>query len=70
MVKICSPEGSSIIFLFKFVACKVKDFHDGFFRDADHDADNISNFIVSYAVGIPNLAVRNFSCHECYGKCP
>jgi len=62
MVKILSsPEGSSIIFLFEFVACKVNDFNDGFLRDADHNADNISNFIVSYAVTIPNLAVRNFS---------
>lgn len=30
-------------------------------RARDHDADNISNYIVSYAVSIPNLAVRNFS---------
>ncbi|KAK8471692.1 hypothetical protein PHAVU_003G295700 [Phaseolus vulgaris] len=28
-------------------------------RARDHDADNISNFIVSYAVGIPNLAVED-----------
>ncbi|KAG5033051.1 hypothetical protein JHK85_017033 [Glycine max] len=28
-------------------------------RACDHDADNISNFIVSYAVSIPNLAVED-----------
>ncbi|XP_020226184.1 pentatricopeptide repeat-containing protein At4g04790, mitochondrial isoform X2 [Cajanus cajan] len=28
-------------------------------RARDHDADNISNFIVSYAVSIPNLAVED-----------
>jgi len=34
---------------------------DKFLCDADYDADNISNFIASYTLSIPNLAVRNFS---------
>ena len=29
--------------------------------NADYEAENISNFISSYVVSIPNLAVRNFS---------
>lgn len=43
------------------MACNAKDVDDGLLCDADYDQDNISNFIVSYAVSIPNLAVRNFS---------
>lgn len=31
------------------------------FKTCDYEAENISNFIISYAVSIPNLAVRNFS---------
>ncbi|TKY48979.1 Pentatricopeptide repeat-containing protein mitochondrial [Spatholobus suberectus] len=29
------------------------------FKTSDHEADNITNFIASYAVSIPNLSVRN-----------
>jgi len=29
-------------------------------KNADCEAENISNFIFSYVVSIPNLAVRNF----------
>ncbi|CAJ1978735.1 unnamed protein product [Sphenostylis stenocarpa] len=70
-----SCEGSSIIFLDKFVPCKVKDFNDEFLRNADQDADNISNFIASYAVSIPNSAVEDIipkvnAMHELLGVLP
>lgn len=44
-----------------YLPFKCKYFNEWFLCNADHDADNISNFIVSYAVSIPNLVVRNFS---------
>ncbi|KAL2589776.1 hypothetical protein AAZV13_13G249700 [Glycine max] len=31
------------------------------FKTSDHEADNITNFIASYAVSIPDLSIRNIS---------
>ncbi|OIW03158.1 hypothetical protein TanjilG_11795 [Lupinus angustifolius] len=50
-------EGLGIAFLFKFLP--FAEFTEIFLRIADHEADNITNFIASYTINIPNVSVED-----------